>query len=280
MGLFVKFCRYNERTLENLILNKIRFSTVYDFNDFNELHYIGTNNNINLNCIQSYLAGISVENFSSLINKAKESGRYDKKWIEENFYSTINSLQVQNLLTPDNGRFLEEIIAYANVGIFCCSGKTVFDDDAAQLMFAHYGDNNKGLALIYEIPDLNIKPVTYKKERPGSSGRVNRIQDWIGGNYTTIDDFLKKSIYWQYEKEHRLFGTPGNIQLSALNACLKGIFYTSKFSNPSSLETLKKIKDTIFLEEIYAAHGDYHFRVLNKNKSEKVSDWLKRIESS
>ncbi len=37
---FVKFVRYNNHTLSNLINKTIKFSTVYEFNDFNELHYL------------------------------------------------------------------------------------------------------------------------------------------------------------------------------------------------------------------------------------------------
>jgi hypothetical protein len=37
---FVKFVRYNKITLSNLINKTVRFSTVYNFNDFNELHYL------------------------------------------------------------------------------------------------------------------------------------------------------------------------------------------------------------------------------------------------
>ena len=40
--LFVKFVPWNERTLSNLINKTIRFSTVFDFNEFNEFRCFST----------------------------------------------------------------------------------------------------------------------------------------------------------------------------------------------------------------------------------------------
>lgn len=38
-GLYVKFVPYNEKTLAGLINKTVKFSTVYEFNDFNELRF-------------------------------------------------------------------------------------------------------------------------------------------------------------------------------------------------------------------------------------------------
>ena len=44
-NLFVKFCRFDVNTLTKLKNKEIKFSTVFEFNDFNELNYSISNPN-------------------------------------------------------------------------------------------------------------------------------------------------------------------------------------------------------------------------------------------
>lgn len=277
MGLFVKFCKYNEYTLQNLLLNQVRFSTVYDFNDFNDLNYTtpfyeGMDIRIS-DPLKDYLNGIGIKKLADLIDHGYKSGIYTKEYLDEKLRNIpLKDLKLEGPLL----NFLFENIAYSNVGIFCCSGIEVFKNDAAQLMFAHYAESNKGLALVYEIPDDSLKKIQYEKldRKPGSAGLSDRVLKWIKSDYTDINDFITKSKYWEYENEYRIFNSPGNHQADKLDIELKGIFYTPR--SKSDLNTLRFINDKIyssnlFIQEIAPNPCYFRFKIPPEHKSD--NDW-------
>ena len=160
--------------------------------------------------------------------------------------------------------FLEGTI-YSIVGIFCTSSFTVFENDAAQVMFAHYGDDLKGLALIYEHENFkeNIFKIDYKSFR--DQGDSSIAPELLKGNFNkdSLKNFLNKSCGWEYEQEYRKFSYLSNLSDPRLkSACehnlkLKGILYTTRFdqSKVKSLEFIKNkvYEDRIFLMEIFAS---------------------------
>lgn len=147
----------------------------------------------------------------------------------------------------DDWKLIIENLAYINVGIFCVSKLEVFNDDSAQLMFAHYGDNLKGLALIYEI-NTNLAPISYDHKIKILTGSKNRIFEYLNGIYTDIEDFRLKSYKWEYEKEERLFGKPAIYSANEKGIELKGVLYTPRSSaNVNMLKMRLVIYTTIIL---------------------------------
>jgi hypothetical protein len=265
---FVKFVPYNENTLSSLINKTIKFSTVYEFNDFNELGFLGTQSvpygeDFNKKLEQIINMKLKyIEARETLYRNALESGQYRMNILDQ-FKSRISDYTTNNPNVFDKAMdylLIEETLAFSSVGIFSVSSLDVFCDDSAQLMFAHYGDNLKGLALIYEISeDHKPLPIEYPdcenekklsdnecfaKLKPASGGNSGRIFKWVNSDYSDISDFLKKSIKWKYEQESRLFAKPGQAKADNHGIKLKAILSTSRFLN--NIETLRLINKYIY----------------------------------
>jgi len=172
MSCFVKFVKYNEKTLASLNNKTIKFSTVFEFNDFNELQYI-SDFNVSSEEIKETLKETLLKNIKKnpqykcyLINNADKSGKYCRKYLIE-FAERLNqfSQDNDNVFICTDFPLITELLAYSSVGIFSVSNIRVFCDDSAQLMFAHYADNLKGLALIYETSNnttFQFKEISYE----------------------------------------------------------------------------------------------------------------------
>lgn len=274
---FVKFVPWNEKTLSALINKTIKFSTVYEFNDFNEYRYLGTLNGDDSPYEKEALELLKVEcekvcflNNLKTLSRERCSEEYKRKITD-----LIKEGRQKDLLDLEEKRFLQENLAYSSVGIFCVSDIDVFTDDSSQLMFAHYAQNLRGLALIYEISDKSkIRKINYTNAPKGSSGTQHLI-NWHNGNYEEIDDFLYKSENWNYETEMRLFDRPGITQAENHSIILRAILYTSRF--PDNEETLHKINNNIYdnnliIEKIHPSNS-YHYFIMEKDG--KTIDFLK-----
>lgn len=246
---FVKFVPYNEYTIQNLINKTIRFSTVLDFNDFNEESiFVGnTIESEKIKCdIQDYLK--IPDNYYKFIDGLKRCASFKREYKNESLENFDLEKDCNNL-----GNAIA-IIAYLNTGIFCVSDIKVFKNDSAQLMFAHYGNNLKGLALIYEYTEKKAHKITYKGNILGyEKNSEEGLLELIKGKET--ESFLNKSKKWRYENEYRLFSKPGIEKASEHNLELKGIFYTARLED-NIISTLKSIngtryEDKLFITEVY-----------------------------
>jgi len=283
---FVKFVPWNERTIESLINKTIKFSTVFEFNDFNEYRYISPGNAD----IQGYLKNngikeiLSLELYNSAFRQnlsqlAKE--RYSVDCYNE-IHNLLKSGEHSKLLDQNEKYFgvLQESLAFFSVGIFCMSDLEVFEDDSAQLMFAHYSRNLEGLALIYEINSSTSLPtVKYDGSNISSSGLVKRIFNWYDEKYSDIDDFLHKSPKWSYEKEKRIFAKPGIKPAAEHGIELKAIFYTSRFKGRKL--TLKNIRENLYygnvlVEKICPSLSKPCFVMEDKKKNPKTSEFMEK----
>lgn len=285
-NLYVKFTPFNEYTICNLINKTVWFSTVYGFNDFNELlGYIGSlePKNIEQPLRDRINSKLSCHKFKqTLICDSIHHTHFgeDLSWFD-GYQQWLNKLDT--IETIDDKKIPEhyfplllEQLACASVGIFCVSHIDVFNDDAAQLMFAHYAKNLTGLALVYDIP--SAYEVEYKSGLPVSSGRSDRLGSWLSYQFdkNDMDDFLKKSQLWEYEKEHRLFGEPGK-SIKKDNFELKAILYTPRFD--IQMEALlhsineKHYKGTIIIKKILPDVTTPIFHLDNKH----VADELKQL---
>ena len=69
---FVKFVPFNQNTISSLINQTIRFSTVYDFNDFNEFNFY---------CYDNLLKNENLHNFICNYYSSKENILYFNKYL-------------------------------------------------------------------------------------------------------------------------------------------------------------------------------------------------------
>ena len=283
--ILVKFAPWNEKTISSLLNKTIKLSTVYDFNDFNEYRYIptlfyGTKTNIDytndtLKILEKKCK--NVDFLSNLKTLSMETLNHEGKTKIINF---LKEGKVKQLLDPKEKclSILNENLAYSSVGIFCISKLDVFKDDSAQLMFAHYAQNLKGIALIYEFKFIinKLHTINYKSSLKPSAGEEGRCIKWYNGDYQDIDDFLYKSQKWEYEKELRIFSKPGIHPAKDHNLTLKAILYTPRFSGEE--HDLLTIKDQIYdgkliIKKIHPSLSNNHSFIMEKCQT-KTSDFL------
>lgn len=271
---FVKFVPWNEKVLLNIINKTIKFSTVYEFNDFNEYRYIcggDINDETTLKILEKELSRNSFLNNLLTLSAEMCSEEYKEK-----IANFIKGGEVKRLLDPKGEclRLLQENLAFSSVGIFCVSALHVFENDSAQLMFAHYAENLKGIALIFEINN-KLNEVNYVDRPKTSGGETVRHIEWYKSDYKDIEDFLYKSRNWGYEKESRIFDKPGITSAKEHNVILRAILYTPRFSGESKI--LSAINNSIYdgdliIEAIYPSCSESYF-MMEKN-NEKTIDFL------
>lgn len=282
MPLCIKFAPANHNTLTGVINKEVKFSTVNELNDFKELNYIGSFSksyeDVELfnNIVKKKLQSISFR--YRLLNIIRNSGEYDKAYID-GFEQRLDNYIHDPKIFEEHPPILEGI-AFLSVGIFCISHSDVFGDDSARLMFAHYGGNLKGVALVYEIS--NTTEIDYKESHDLigiSYGEHNRILRWAEEKYEAndMDDFITKTNKWSYEKEHRVFAKPGFCKAEDHGIKLKAILHTPKL-NDCYLASLKAINKSMYggeliIQEFDPSHGSHAFTVNGK----LVNEWLKDV---
>lgn len=321
---FVKFVPYNEQTITHLVNKTVKFSTVFEFNDLNEYRYLSARKyNANEQLIQEFIKIIVKQSNAVSFNKkmlqlAMETRTPGYENVIEDFLKSGRSLssllqkrnkQVIKLLESLYQKHLslqedalrdfrnhliwlyEDTVAYTMVGIFCMSDISVFEDDAAQLMFAHYAKNSSGLALIYQYnrePNQALK-IQYENFLGTIGGKCDRLIDWSQNKFeaANMKKFLQKSPYWNYEKEYRIFDQPKIHPIQNVGLELKAILYTPRFDEKQNLQSLEKINEkfhqnSLAIRKIYASQYScqpYHFKVHHKKAEpdEPVSEFLRKI---
>lgn len=91
---------------------------------------------------------------------------------------------------------------FRDKGIICFS-----DNWRSPLMWAHYADSHKGLALGFDVPREYAIPVVYRKERTpfryhelSSDERLKLIESSVATKFS----------HWEYESEYRMIVPIGN----------------------------------------------------------------------
>ena len=293
---FVKFVPCNKKTLSSIINKTIYFSTVYDFNDFNELIFIPNSTSGNQLRGEKIMKMFkkcyhNMPNNTELLKHA-ETNNYKREFLNE-LESFLANLYDDPKFDEKFTGFMLEHIVYSTVGIFCLSHIDVFDNANAQVMFAHYGANLKGLALIYEI---NCPQLIYKinknqkvdyidlkcKKESNMADFSSNIPNWLDGNFDKTHDFRKKLKIWDYEMEHRIFEKPG-IKPLPEGISLKAILYTPRFDS-NDLRTLRQIIDEIYKGKVslkkinqnlltFYTEKSY-FTISEGDQPKSIKDWL------
>lgn len=261
MSYFVKFCPYNHNTLSNIINKTVRFSTVYEFNDFHELAYISTlKQNPSDELKKKISEKLRDHNFRYEVIKNLPNYIYNTEYIDK---TKKELLRDPESISDGFLDIIEENVTYNCVGILCLSSPCVFCNDAANLMFAHYADNLHGIALIYKIDNNDINEIEY------TDNKMTVLEDkiakyWIDGRFDkkNMSVFLKKSPSWSYEKEWRMLSKPGIQNAKDLQIELKAILHTTKLHG-HKLDTLKKINETSYnnaINIIKLEQSNSHYR--------------------
>jgi len=64
------------------------------------------------------------------------------------------------------------------------------------LLWSHYAERHRGVALGFDVDEQILKPVSYVKERPVFTQLTMEVAHWL---------LFTKYIDWQYEQEARIF---------------------------------------------------------------------------
>lgn len=141
----------------------------------------------------------------------RQSQKQGQRSLEDIRYHAGNpDLEVDKPLSFLLGHAIEnELLRRYDGGIFSLATR-----HSCPLMWSHYGDQHRGLAIGYSIPEdsrENLFKVRYGGE---SQVEASKILDMLDGNKTArreVDDsvLLKKAQDWRYEKEWRLIGQRG-----------------------------------------------------------------------
>lgn len=259
--LIVKFRPYNEYTLHSLINQSLYFSTVFEFNNFNEYCLRPINDCPGNGQMEDFVYErlkqvLADDNFSRNLRQLAKINRTD--FLINNVDAWLKNPQK---ISSDLLSICAECLAYHHVGIFCASKLDVFNKNElfnlatpATLMLAHYADNLSGLALIYEIENNN-KLADVQYDLKGGSGSVlclEILEQYMSGDFrnNSINEaFLRKTAAWKYESELRLFDKPGLKKAEDHNITLKACIYTPMLRK-DRIESLEKINQSIYNDEL------------------------------
>jgi hypothetical protein len=282
---YVKFVPLNEYTYSSLINKTVKFSSVYDFNDFNEEGIFVTNSKIGWESgckkIRTFLSKY-LSNKTN-ISKVAAAALHNSSYTSDYKNHLINELNMGGVEYAIERHYsaLIEIITYLEIGILCLSRVDVFKDDAAQLMFAHYANNLKGLALIYKAKNAKIlHEVEYKNHIFLDTRNEDDLLNLVQGK--EVEEFLFKSPSWSYEKECRIFGKQNIQKAIDHDLTLRGIFYTSKQSVATS-ESLKEInkklyKNELFIEELHRSYSEERMFTMCRDEVSSFPSTMEYLE--
>lgn len=142
---------------------------------------------------------------------------------DEEYMSAITEAMKENAISEDKRvRRINEIKKYGipleNCVVCCLSEKC-----DSRLMWAHYADQNKGVCLCYDIPEMGndtslqqyismspifdedqiqvaFRKVMYKREQPSFIVRNGVVKN----DYNIFDSVFTKHLDWSYEAEWRI----------------------------------------------------------------------------
>lgn len=104
-----------------------------------------------------------------------------------------------------------------------CTGKNgITDTPECQLMWGHYADSHKGVAIQYQLPMAYTEVKYTVPESPPK---------------TPLDTYTHKPIAWEYEQELRYFYTSSDIHMLKKLIDIRELIKKGSVSNPLNLPT-------------------------------------------
>lgn len=183
--------------------------------------------------------------------------------------STLNTLNDPFEFMPYRRYSLKERQPYNRVfremskkwGVLCFS--KVWTE---QLLWAHYADKHKGIALAFETPEDGLLKVEYD---PSEIRKKFNLTDNPTENENEFLDLAKvKFKEWEYEKEYRLLVNFKNCLLDkgqyfitfSDNLVLRKIVLGCRFDHKKNKELIKKIAYDLKVKVVATREGweDYH----------------------
>jgi len=110
------------------------------------------------------------------------------------------------------------------------------------LLWSHYAERHKGMALVFEVPEAFVEHIKYRKRRI----KINEAK--VGGEDTTKRLLTTKYIEWAYEQEARVFKPSSDV---AYEANIPFIYFDSTLALRSViLGPLSKTSDSQIEERL------------------------------
>lgn len=142
---------------------------------------------------------------------ANHSRKRAQQLVSDIRYSTTNpEFESEDPLQFLLGKSIEqELLRRYDRGNF-----SLAERDNCPLMWSHYGDQHRGIAIGYSVP-TKAKQSVFKMKYGGSSMiEASKVSSMLNGDdeaRRAVDDavLLKKAQDWRYEKEWRLIGQQG-----------------------------------------------------------------------
>lgn len=140
-------------------------------------------------------------------------------------------------------RIFNEISAYGVISYSIADGFNDGTQEGTKLLWAHYGDDHKGMCLVFEVPNSNkkgVRKVIYQDSYPEINYEVHdeNLRDEIIKIITT------KPHEWEYEHEYRQVFTKKEY-LEEYPGELKEIIFGCRATFDDILLVLKILEDQI-----------------------------------
>jgi hypothetical protein len=192
-----KYREFNEFTLDIIVNNRIFLSSPAKFNDPFDCS-INVNDRLSFDDYIQFVKeggkrqGLEPSIIENKISESKATGQVPEI-IQERLKGALNKID------EDNQR----------IGVLCLS-----ETNKDILMWAHYGDDHKGICIEFERTEENTlgditraRPIIYSKEYPRFSA-LDLLSTDAGGLINKL--LYTKSCQWSYEQEWRLTTAIGN----------------------------------------------------------------------
>ena len=221
-----KYRAFSDRTLGNLIEDKLYFADPSTFNDPLDAKP-GLELDVGDVELETMLVKLIEQRVQSELNSAARTIRYKGPKTRDHILK-LSRRQAEQIISdirynatdPDLGLddpvlFLlghavqRELLRRYEGGIV-----SLAERNNCPLMWSHYGDQHRGVAVGYSLPDQRAEQVFKVKYGGSSMVEASKVLAMLEGSDTArheVDDavLLRKARDWRYEKEWRLIGQRG-----------------------------------------------------------------------
>ena len=196
---FEKFSHDEKCRLDTIRDKKIFLSAPKNFNDLNDC-------NVGEILHHDY----NKETFDAIRNAVSLMGHNKKHKFYQKVLDFFNSLDPSFCAQNPCGVMPNFNFCEIREFLLCKVGVCCFSEEMSDLMWAYYGGSHHGYCVEYEV-DLNkvsnLKKVCYSTERENIS-----IYELLFSPANTIWRMIgAKDIFWQHEKEWRIYDFSGNV---------------------------------------------------------------------
>jgi predicted nucleic acid-binding protein len=221
-----KYRAFSGRSLSNLVEDQLYFADPSTFNDPLDTKP-SLENDLGPDQLESMLFKFVTQRVQGEMESAartikykgpktrdhivRHSRRLAEQTISEIRYNATNpELEIEDPLSFLLSQSIErELLRRYDGGIV-----SLAERNNCPLMWSHYGDQHKGIAVGYSVPDRSAEQLFKVKYGGKSMVEASRVAAMLDGDEEArraVDDavLLRKAQDWRYEKEWRLIGRRG-----------------------------------------------------------------------